>query len=291
MSRSLVFVAGLLGVLLFVLSLTAILAPSRTVAAAQLVQASDAPGGEADRLDRLARRFDDGVRAWRRGDREVARGEWLDLLDELPPEPAAHRVPERRFDRGALLYALGNAAYRAEDELEAVGWYRAAERYWPRSGDLQANLELAAERAGVPARVPRGPGRALLELMREVTPPEARWLALLGLLPLGAALLHEALAGGRGARLLAALAALVSLTLAAPLLTEHFVPIQPETMVIDPEGLALRSEPLADAARIGRLEAGEQVLRLDRLADWVRIENRAGERGWISAAGAFDLDR
>ena len=156
MSRSLILVAGTLGALLFVLSLAAILRPSRTVTAAQLVPIADAPGTPEDQLDRFARRFDDGVRAWRAGDQEVARGMWLELLDDLPREPAPHRLPERRFDRGALLYALGSAAYRSEQPLEALGWYRAAQRYWPRHADLQHNLELAAERAQVPSRASRG---------------------------------------------------------------------------------------------------------------------------------------
>lgn len=216
---------------------------------------------------------------------------WLELLDDLPREPAPHRVPERRFDRGALLYALGNAAYRAEDELEALGWYRAAQRYWPRHEDLQDNLELAAERAGVPSRPPRGFVDSVLVWMHKVTPPEARWLALLGLLPLAVGLLYEAMAGGRAARLLAAGAALLSLGLASPLLVEHFLPERMESMVIDPDGTALRSEPQPSAARVGRVEPGEQIWRLDTLSDWERVETRGGERGWIAAEDAFDLNR
>lgn len=78
--------------------------------------------------------------AYRRGDFDAATRAWTQLLADRSL-PAA--------ERARLCFNLGNAAFRDERPLEAVGWYEAALRLAPRDGDAWANVEHARSAAGL----------------------------------------------------------------------------------------------------------------------------------------------
>ena len=133
--------------------------------------------------------------------------------------------------------------------------------------------------------------RSLLRLLELVNREEAPWLALLGLLPLGVILLAEALRGGRGWRWLSLLAVLAALACMGPFLRYRLQGPEPTVMVVAESGLERRREPLPARPVVGRWDPGTELRVIDRLADWHRLEDAAGERGWVSSVGLFDLDR
>lgn len=250
-----------------------------------------APDPYDQRLAALARRFEEGVDAWRRGEYELARGRWLEVLDDLGPAGANLRGRERVFDRHALLHNLGNAAFRLERPLEAVGWYLAALRWAPRDGATRANLELArreAELDAAPAEDVVGSLGSTLEL---ITPFEARWLALLALGPLLVALLGEAVRGGRAWLLAVVLAVFVAALGALPLAWHLGQEDADPVLIVGSGSVPLRAEPLTARPAIGAVEPGERAERIDALPDWIRIERADGTRGWLSRAAVFPLVR
>jgi tetratricopeptide (TPR) repeat protein len=224
--------------------------------------------------------FERGIDAYRRGDWAAAEGHWKEALrGELAPD-----------DRARVLHDLGNAAWRREAPLEAVGWYTAALRLEPRRADTWRNLELARAKAGLePAD--RGDLRSTLgRLVSSLRPGERRALVLAALVPLALALGFEALRGGRlAARLsLAALALVVAASIPWGL-SLRGGPAHPMLVVRGPT-VPLLSEPNADLPPIGELAAGEEVERMDSLPGWTRVSTGSGTRGWVPEAAVFDLD-
>lgn len=232
-------------------------------------------------LDRAARN-DLAVDAYRKGELDTARAEWSALLaDAEGPEKAR------------LLYDLGNVAFRAARPLEAVGWYTAALRLAPRDADAWANLEHARREAGLE---PADRGDLTATLARVVTAftrRESELLALGGVLVLGAALAYEALRGGRVARRVAIVAALLAACSFAPLAT-HLVRSGGDPLIsIAPRErpLAVHSEPRDDAAVVAEVQPGERLQRVDELPDWTRVELSDGTQGWTRTSSVFALDR
>lgn len=243
------------------------------------------------RLDALAERFAEGVEAWRAGRYELAEGRWLDVLVDLDSTAADLRGRDRFFDRHVLLHGLGNAAFRLDRPLEAVGWYLAALRYAPRDRETRANLSLARRAAELEDESPTDFTSSVRASLDLVTASEARWLALLGLGPLLLTLLGEAARGGRVWRLLVAVAVLVAAAAATPL-AHHLIAADAEpVMVVESEPVPLRAEPLEARPPIAELLPGAIVERIDGLPDWVRVERPDGSRGWVRAAAVFDLVR
>lgn len=236
--------------------------------------------------------FETGVAAWREGRHARAEELWRETLRVLGPPREPSSSDEVLFDRHAVLFDLGNAAFRGARYLEAIGWYRAALRYEPRHAGTRANLELATARAGLD---PHASASDTLGVWRSYlaawTPGEARWLALFGLAPLALALLVEAVRGGRAAALWALACFAAALLLVAPLLHLRATADDVPYLVVDPNGTALRSEARAAAATVGRIEAGATVQRVDALPEWVRVETDAGASGWVPADDVFELRR
>src|SRR6185436_3640855 len=78
------------------------------------------------------------IDAYRRGNYDSAKSLWISAL-ESAPLPSA--------ERARILYDLGNAAFRSDAPLEAVGWYTASLRLRPRDADTWTNLEHARRTA------------------------------------------------------------------------------------------------------------------------------------------------
>lgn len=273
-----------------VLSLALFLAPGfaqEASAPAEPAEGMDlAPGlAEANAL------FDAGLERWRASDVRGAEALWLRALEVAGPQPPLSHRQDTVLDRWALCHNLGNAAFRDERPLEAVAWYRAALRHRPRELDTLDNLVLAERAAELPDDGEVDFVRSLMQLLELVSREEAPWLALVGLLPLGVILLAEALRGGRGWRWLSLLAVLSALTCLAPFLRYRLQESEPTVMVVDESGLERRREPLSERPVVGRWAPGTELRVVDRLADWHRLVDASGERGWVSSAGLFDLDR
>jgi hypothetical protein len=250
-----------------------------------------APDPYTLRLEALERQFDAGVAAWRAGEYELARGRWLEVLAELEAHPTSTRGRALHFDRHALLHDLGNAAFRLERPLEAVGWYLAALRHAPRERETLGNLQLARRAAELE---PEGEGDFLGSLLASLgllTPAESRFLVWIGLVPLLLGLLGEAIRGGRGWRTVAWLGALTAALCTLPLARHLWLGDSDPLLVIAEQRVEYRAEPLPERPATGALEPGQRVERLDQLPDWVRIETADGARGWVPAETVFALHR
>lgn len=224
------------------------------------------------------------VEAYRSGDLGTARTLWLELLEEDPPVVQG-------AERARILYNLGNLAVRAQDDLEAVGWYTAALRLRPRDADTWANLEFARLSGGL-APADRGDLAATVSrLLGSLERDEAVWLALLALLPLALCLALEAVRGGRVVRVASALALCFALLGLAPLGHSLVTSLDDPQLVIEEKGAAVRAEPRADAERIETLSSGETRERVAEYPGWVQLRLSGGRRGWVRAESVFALDR
>jgi tetratricopeptide (TPR) repeat protein len=222
-----------------------------------------------------------GVEAYRRGDYAEAEAHWLVALETpRPPEETAR-----------IAFDLGNAAWRKGEPLVAVGWYQVALRHAPRDRDVWHNLELARASAGLEP-VDRGDLRDTVErLLTSLRPEEARLLALLGLLPLACAFLGEALRGGRTWRRAIWAGVLFALFAAAPWVRGSLPGPSDPLLVVRAPTVGLRSEPRTALEPIARVDAGEEVERIDALPGWVRIRTADGTRGWLQEDAVFTLSR
>jgi hypothetical protein len=230
------------------------------------------------------------VDAYRRGDYAGAKSLWIATLETGRDESGA---PLPDGERARILYDLGNAAFRAGEPLEAVGWYTASLRLRPRDAETWSNLEHARRTAKLePAD--RGDLAATLgRLLTSITHVESQWLALAGAALLALVLAAEALRGGRTLRRLSFVGALVALVTSIPWIVHGARSDRDTVLVLSTEegGAGLRSEPLSDAAFVARAAAGEEIERLDQLPGWVKVEARDGTAGWIDSRTAFALRR
>ena len=244
------------------------------LALALCAQAPAAPGPQP-----AVERFQAGVEAFRAGDPAAASSLWRGLLEEDGGE----------LDPALLCYDLGNAAFRADRALEAVGWYTAALRFAPRDDAAWVNLELARQRAGLDPADRGDLVDTLHRLGTAVTLAELEW-ALLGVaVLLLAAILAEAWVGGialrRAAWSLGAVAVLGAALWTWRLASEQ----DASAFVMQSDGAVLRSEPRIDAAAVGRAEAAEIVERVDALPGWVRVRTAEDVFGWTEDGGILEL--
>ena len=222
----------------------------------------------------------DAVDAYRAGDHADALARWDELLRTTNLEPA---------ERGRLFYNAGNAAARGGSWFEAVGYYTEALHVTPRDGDLWANLEYARREAGLE---PADRGDLVSTLARGLsawTLEEARWIALGGLLLFAAALIYEALRGGRPGRSMAWAGLTLALLSAAPLARHQLADDSPTVFVVSRTGLAVRSEPRSDAQVLERATPCTYLRELDRLSGWVGVELEGGTKGWVPEEGVLSL--
>jgi len=223
-----------------------------------------------------------GVEAYRRGSYAEADAHWQACLGRSLDD----------VERARVAFDLGNAAWRREQVLVAVGWYTLAVELAPRDPDAWHNLELARAKAGLePAD--RGDLSATLDrISSSLRPEEARLLALAGLGLLALVLLGEALRGGRVWRRLSLCALVLCLLAAVPWLrTLEGRDAGERFLVVRAPAAALRSEPKLALESIASVDAGTEVRRIDRLPGWVRVRTEDGVRGWLQEDALFALDR
>lgn len=226
------------------------------------------------------RAHDRAVAAYQAGRYEQARELWLAELGSEDPEA---------LDRAALLFNLGNTAFRDKKPLQAAGWYTAALRLDPRHADAWHNLEFVRREAGLePAD--RGDltatARRLLTVMTLAESERALFAALAVLV---LALAWEALRGGTAAKVVAWVSFGLVVVLAVPWTWQTLHADERAVFAAQPEGAALTSEPRADAALIGRIAAGTVLERVDLLPGWVRVRRDDGTVGWIAAETCVPL--
>lgn len=180
----------------------------------------------------------------------------------------------------AALYDLGVAWFKKGDAVHALGAFRAASEVAPRDGDIAHNLAVA-RLAFSDAPAPAGyavPWGAL------VTPGELGVLALLGWFVSGALVRRwrsadEGLAG--------ALAAVgVSASLSGLAIVGGFAQAGSAPAVLESPA-ALRGAPEITERVVANLPVGSE-LRVDGLtADFARVEDGQGRRGWVPRAALY----
>lgn len=227
------------------------------------------------------RRWDaSALEAYRAEDFATAEAHWREAL-EAPGATGRER---------ARLYTnLGNAFARQDDWQRAAAAFEASLRLRPRDERTRAKRELARSEAGWPP-ADRGDLASTTErVLGALTEDEARWLALLGLLPLVACLAGEALRGGRAWRRASWIAAVVWLACTAPCVhTSWTAPADP-VIVIAPGGAPARPEPRDSAGRFERLPSGSEWERLDALPGWTKLAGPEGRDVWVPSDDLFAL--
>src|SRR5690606_1902507 len=150
--------------------------------------------------------------AWRAGRFAEARALYLARLEDADAADPA------------LLYALGNCAYRLDEPAEAVLWYRRAMHHRPWDARIRDNLRLAERRLGIA----EPGGVALLAALTERT-------ALLAAAVLQAVgLCGVVLVRRRGVRAACAGVALLGLTAIVTLAWRRFAPAPAGAVVLAP---------------------------------------------------------
>jgi len=221
----------------------------------------------------LARDVDQAVRTYRAGDFAAA----LALFQTALSEPGA---PE-----GALLYDMGNCAYRLGHHAEALLYYRRAELRLPRDRDLAFNRRLAEEQLGLEDSTPSF-GASLLALPDAFTSREL--LILVTVLETAGLVGLVLLRRRRIARVILASIVLLALAGAARLVQREWFAALPQAVVLENQ-IALHAEPRADLPVTLELRAGETV-SVETLADpWIRIRHARGT-GWTPRKGVGLVD-
>lgn len=208
----------------------------------------------------------------RQAEREYRAGRFAVALEHFEAALASPDAP-----RGAVLYDMGNCAYRLGHHAEAVWHYRRAARLLPHDPEVRFNLELARRELGL-APSPRSRLSGALAPF-DALAPWAR-LALVGAVQI------LALAGAALVRRRVLRAGLVGLALlgllgAARLARDAWYDPPPEGVVL--ASAALREEPAADSPITVELRPGETV-RVAAVDDaWIEVESPLG-RGWTGRA-------
>jgi tetratricopeptide (TPR) repeat protein len=222
--------------------------------------------------------------AYRRGDFQSAKASWLAVLEDAGG-------PNAPYERARILYNLGNAAFRASQTLEAVGWYTASLRLRPRDAETWQNLEHARSAAKLEPADRGDLSATAHRLFSSLTLAESEWLVLAVVIAWAGVLAMEALRGGRLWRRLAFVGVLAILVSFVPLGFSLARDRGDVMLAIQEQKLAVKSEPRADAAVIAEVTPGDEVRRLDTLPDWTKVELGAGAVGWVESRAVFALDR
>jgi tetratricopeptide (TPR) repeat protein len=222
----------------------------------------------------LARDADQAVQAYRAGDFAAA----LALFQTA--------LSERGAPDGALLYDLGNCAYRLGHHAEALLYYRRAELRLPRDRELAFNRRLAEEQLGLESDASQSFGAGLLALPDAFTSREL--LVLVTVLETAGLVGLVLLRRRRVAPLILASIVLLALAGAVRLVQREWFAGLPDGLVIENE-IALRAEPRVELPVTAKLRAGETV-SVEALADpWIRIRHARGS-GWTPRKGVGLVD-
>lgn len=184
----------------------------------------------------------------------------------------------------AVLYNLGNAAFRAGKPGEAILAYERALLAAPRDQDVRANLRQVRKAAGLP-EPEDGPWT---RLVRALTANGWAWLASAGLwLACVASLARRLTAGGGAGQLRSALAATagagVAILLFAGAACATRLGERDRGVVLDGDP-KLRVAPYASATVSSELPPGE-IVRIERSHEgFTLVRTAAGRSGWMPDA-------
>ena len=205
------------------------------------------------------------------GERAYGEGRWGEAYDHFRAALAGREEPG-----GALLYNLGNCAYRLDRPAEALLWYRRARRRLPRDREVRFNLELAEQSLGMSAPARESFGAAALALADGLGPwglplvaAAVQALALAGLVGLGRR---------RRGRLPLLLLLLLGLSLGARLAWRRWLPPPPEGIVLA-RTLPILAEPRGEGSALFTLRGGTPFRVVEATDRWVRLVHERGA-GW-----------
>jgi len=183
--------------------------------------------------------------------------------------------------QGALLFNLGNCAYRLGRYAEAVLLFRRARLRMPRDPEVRFNLFLAEQPLGLQSPPSASLRAGLDELLDALTAAELLFLA--GGLQAAGLLGLVLLRGRKGWRAAMALAVLLGLAGSGRLAWSLWGGGPREGLVLAPT-LEVRPGPHLELEPTLRLRAGERVTVGERSDRWVRIIHERGG-GWARSPG------
>jgi hypothetical protein len=209
--------------------------------------------------DELAR----AEQAWRAGDFALAMTLYEHVAAEADPVP------------GAVLYNLGNCAFRLDRPALAALYFRRAARRLPDDPDVAFNLGLTEQRLGVAGRNP-APGSSVTSRLRRAFPVV---LAIVTMLELGG-ILGIALSRRRSALRFTAVGAVVLALIGAIVVVLLRWGSEAPTGVVLAPRAAVRGEPHDEVPALFRLRAGDCVTVPESSDRWVRVIDPRGT-GWV----------
>ena len=221
-----------------------------------------------------AQSFDEGVKAYERGDYPAAIAQWEGVL----------RAGQTS---GELLYNLGNAHYRAGDMARAVLNYERALRLMPRDRETRENLALA--RSKTQDRIAELPQLFLVRgwhaLARWFSPRGWMWVCLLWVTLLSLATAFFFLSRQMRARkaslaMAATLALLLLVSALATASAARAASSRAEAIVMAPVAV-VKSSPDAGGLDKLVLHEGTKVRIEERAEGWSKIRIADGNTGWL----------
>lgn len=191
---------------------------------------------------------------------------------------------EKAWDDGvrnsAVLFNLGNAAYRSEDLGKAVAAFLAARDLDPRDQAITTNLAFVLRKLseGEVAKRSQKPWLSVFEPLFFFRAEEAYLLAaILWFVGLTVLALRMFIAMPRPFLALASLLWLASLYVAGGIALRRSLP---QWGAVCTKSLVVRAEPSPQAPEAETLSAGAPLLLSANRKSWVRIERPSGEAGW-----------
>lgn len=182
----------------------------------------------------------------------------------------------------AVLFNLGNAYFQTNDLGRAILNYERALLLTPSDPDVQANLDVARERAGVEVAAPRW-WQSVLESM---TPNQWAWAAfVLLLLFTGLLLLYWFRPGPIGVRWWRLVLFVVFLAAGLTVACAGMAAMERHYAVVVVKEARVLQAPFEKAKRVAALPEGERVAvdKIDRQYEkFVRVRYGKRQLGWVS---------
>ncbi len=219
--------------------------------------------------------------AYRAGDYAKASALWSSVLAQ---------GSEQSVDPADILFNLGNAAVRRARPVEALGWYRACLKLAPRRSDARFNATLASTQASLDQSQGSDVTATLGRLISSVTAAESGYASMLLALFAGVCTAVWSWRKDAWLRRLAVASAALALVVLVPYIARELKPNGQEWFVRAPKTATVHSEPRKDAASLFELRAGDQVLGIERVLDWIKIDAESKGRGWMQAGDLMPLD-
>lgn len=188
--------------------------------------------------------------------------------------------------QGALLFNMGNCAFRLERYVEAVYYYKRALLRAPNDPAVQFNLNAAQQQLGLNGLKAKPFGEAFLSFLNLPSPHGLLGLiALLQSISLMGLLLYPR---GRLKPIFMTLLLLLCLVCAAHLVQKQWFKDPPEAVAMKNE-IPLRLEPHEDFTVSFTIGAGQIVTVAERSNRWARVIHANGQ-GWVPCSDLGMVD-